>query len=139
MRWTDVVLVLQAAMLAAFMGCASPEPVPEPSAEAQTTSQPGSAASSPEAQLEEIETRLNAVKTQLFDEGEYNCCVDPPCNWCALHEGSCACFTNLDSGEAVCPGCGLGWHNGQGVVEGVDPDDVEWTITHEHPEGAHEH
>lgn len=138
MKWTNVILMLQALLLAS-VGCTSPEPAPEPSVEAQPTPEPTATASSPDAQLDEIRTRLDAVKTELFDAGEYNCCVDPPCDWCALHEGSCACFTNLDSGEAVCPDCGLGWHNGQGVVDSVDPDDVEWAITHEHPEGGHEH
>lgn len=127
-----------------FLGsiaCTAPEPAPDPQPAVEAESPPVASpeATTPDAELEQIRTRLEAVKTQLFDEGEYNCCVQPSCSWCALHEGSCACFTNLQAGEAVCPGCGLGWHNGEGIVDGVDPDAVEWNITHEHPSGGHAH
>jgi len=94
-------------------------------------------APSPEARLETIRGDLTEVIAALNEEGEYNCCVQPACSWCALHEGSCACFSNLQEGAEVCPGCGLGWHNGEGAVDGVDSDDVKWNITHEHGEGAH--
>jgi len=56
-----------------------------------------------------------------------------------VHEGSCSCFNNLEEGEEVCPGCGLGWHNGEGAVDGIDADDVKWTIIHEHGDGGHGH
>src|SRR5262245_24089684 len=118
-----------------LLACGSPAP-PPPEPEATTTT---SAPASPESELADIKTRLEAAKTRLFDEGKYNCCVKPSCDWCVLHEGSCSCFTNLQAGDAVCPGCGLGWHNGQGIVEGVDAKGVKWTITHEHAAGGHHH
>jgi hypothetical protein len=123
-------------LLTSLAACASPEPPaeeePAPPAEAAP-------AGTTATDLEDIKRRIEEVKTRLFDEGKYNCCVKPSCVWCALHEGACDCFSNLQAGEAVCPGCGLGWHNGQGIVEGVDPSTVKWTITHEHAEGAHQH
>jgi len=82
--------------------------------------------------LEQIRASLLEVTTTLNEEGEYNCCVAPRCSWCALHEGECECFDNLQHGEEVCPGCGLGWHNGNGIVDGVDASDVKWTISHSH-------
>ena len=104
-------MIPMSSILLSLLACTSPAP-PPPEPEATTTTS---------------------------DEGKYNCCVKPSCDWCALHEGSCACFTNLQAGEAVCPGCGLGWHNGQGIVEGVDAKDVKWNITHEHAAGGHAH
>lgn len=95
--------------------------------------------SSPEAKLERIQVDLEQVKAELYEGGKYNCCIEPRCNWCALHEGECPCFASVQAGEAVCPGCGLGWHNGQGIVEGVDAKDVRWDITHAHPTGGHAH
>jgi len=132
-------LALTVFVLASFFACTPPEKAadPQPLVEPETS---GSAMSAePEAELEQIKTRLEEVKSQLFSKGEYNCCIEPSCDWCALHEGSCSCHNNLEAGEAVCPGCGLGWHNGQGAIDGVDPDDVKWNITHEHPTAGHQH
>lgn len=128
---------LSSLCLATALGCTATESAPGPGSVEQTTAP--EASPSPEEELEQIHARLEAVKARLFDEGAYNCCVEPSCDWCALHEGSCDCFTNLQAGGEVCPGCGLGWHNGQGIAEGVDPDDVQWNITHEHSSDAHEH
>jgi hypothetical protein len=136
-------LAFASPILAIFLACIAPEPTAEPKPAVEAGAAPEASAPppplSPEAELEQIETRLEAVKTQLFEQGKYNCCVKPSCDWCALHEGACDCFTNVQAGEAVCPGCGLGWHNGQGVMEGIDAGDVKWNITHEHPAGGHQH
>lgn len=133
--WTLTIL------FAGAYGCTVPEPSPEPEpkVEAEAASETTAAPPSPEVELEQIRTRLEAVKAALFDEGNYNCCVQPSCDWCALHEGSCSCLENLTGGDAVCPGCGLGWHNGQGIAEGIDAASVKWNITHEHPAGGHRH
>ncbi len=132
-------MVLSGSILAGLLACTNPAPPPEDEAPAPEAPQTSSTPASPDSELAEIKTRLEAAKAQLFDEGRYNCCVNPSCDWCALHEGSCNCFPNLQVGEVVCPGCGLGWHNGQGIVEGVDAKDVKWNITHEHPAGGHQH
>lgn len=95
----------------------------------------------PEAKLEQIRSDLKPIKAQLAQEGKYNCCVQPTCDWCALHEGECNCYDNLKAGKPVCPGCGLGWHNGNGVVPGIKASEVKWDITHkhEHASGSHAH
>jgi len=93
----------------------------------------------PEARLEQIKSDLKVVKSDLTKAGRYNCCVHPACDWCALHEGECTCHDNIRAGKAVCPDCGLGWHNGHGVVEGIKASEVKWNITHEHPAGGHKH
>lgn len=93
----------------------------------------------PDEQLVNIKAELKTVKAELAEQGEYNCCIQPTCDWCALQEGECPCYDNLKAGKPVCPGCGLGWHNGQGVVQGVKASEVKWDITHEHPGAGHEH
>ncbi len=134
-------LAFASPILAISLACTAPEPTaePKPAIEAEAAPEASSTPISPEAELEQIKTRLEAVKTRLFDQEKYNCCVKPSCDWCALHEGACDCFANLQAGDAVCPGCGLGWHTGQGIVDGMDAKDVKWNITHEHPTGGHQH
>jgi len=129
------------ASLAGSLACSAPEPSEElnPAVESEASPDTSSTPASPEAEIVQIKSRLQAAKKQLFDAGKYNCCVQPSCDWCALHEGSCDCFANLQAGEDVCPGCGLGWHNGQGIVDGIEAREVKWNITHEHAAGAHPH
>lgn len=92
----------------------------------------------PAERIATLKGELKSLKTELANEGEYNCCIHPACNWCLLHEGECGCYDNLKAGKEVCPGCGLGWHNGNGVVQGVEAGQVKWNITHEHGEAGHE-
>lgn len=94
---------------------------------------------SPDARLANIKAKLKAVKSELTAAGKYNCCVQPSCDWCALKEGECPCHDNLLAKKAVCPDCGLGWHNGQGVVEGVKVSQVKWDISHEHTGAQQQH
>ena len=89
-----------------------------------------------EQRLENIKSELKLVKAELTKEGSYDCCVQPGCHWCVLHEGECECHDNVKTGKEVCPGCGLGWHNGKGVVQGVKASQVKWNITHENGEAA---
>ena len=90
-----------------------------------------------EQRLENVKSGLKLVKAELTQSGDYDCCIQPGCDWCVLHEGECECHDNIKAGKEVCPGCGLGWHNGKGVVQGVDAKEVKWNIVHEH--GAREH
>ena len=89
-----------------------------------------------EERLEDVKGELKEIKAELTKEGYYDCCINPACNWCLLNEGECDCHDNLKAGVEVCPGCGLGWHNGKGVVKGVEASQVKWNITHEHGEEA---
>ncbi len=89
-----------------------------------------------EGRLDNIHDELKMVKAEMTKDGSYDCCIQPGCDWCVLHEGECECHDNIKAGEEVCPGCGLGWHNGKGVVQGVKASQVKWNITHEHGEAA---
>ena len=105
---------------------------------AEATASPLSSPS-PGERLEAIQGDLVEVIAALNEDGDYNCCVQPACTWCALNEGNCTCFSNLQEGAEVCPGCGIGWHNGEGAVDGIESGDVKWNITHEHGDGGHGH
>lgn len=87
--------------------------------------------------LGNIKAELSLLKSELAEKGNYSCCVQPACDWCLLYEGSCQCYNGIKAGKEVCAGCGLGWHNGKGVVKGIDAKKVKWNITHEHGEGSH--
>lgn len=84
------------------------------------------------ASLEQVKADLEEVKMAVANEGNYLCCVKPACSWCLLHEGECKCRENLEAKKEVCAGCGLGWHNGEGVVDGVKASEVKWNISHAH-------
>ena len=135
-----VVLIGWGAVIAAasLVACQSAEPPASEPTEPNAPAPPAVELSTAQ-RLDELKSTLEAVKAELNEQGEYNCCVQPSCDWCALHEGNCECFNNIQEGEAVCPGCGLGWHNGQGAVDGVESSSVQWNITHAHPAGGHEH
>jgi hypothetical protein len=121
-----------------FTACQSPEGRQE--VQSSQSAIDTTAALSPDARLATIKAELKTVKANLTAAGKYDCCVQPPCDWCALKEGECPCHDNLLAKKAVCPDCGLGWHNGQGVVEGVSASQVKWNITHEHATGGqHKH
>ncbi len=120
-----------------FISCHSLEKereIRKPQSVADTT-----AALTPDTRLANIKSELKTMKSELTAAGKYNCCVQPACDWCALKEGECPCHDHLLAKKAVCPDCGLGWHNGQGVVEGVKVGQVKWDITHEHAGAQHQH
>ena len=119
------------------VSCQSPEN--EPEAQTSQSTADTTLTVSSETQLANIKAELKSVKAELTADGKYNCCVHPSCDWCALKEGECPCHDNLLAKKAVCPDCGLGWHNGQGVVEGVKVSQVKWDITHEHAAEGHKH
>ncbi len=124
-------------IIALIISCQSPEKGHE--TETTQSSPDTTSTLSPEARLKNIGTELKILKSELAADGKYNCCVNPACDWCALKEGECLCHDNLLAKKSICPDCGLGWHNGQGVVEGVKVGQVKWDITHQHPAGGHKH
>ncbi len=69
--------------------------------------------------------KLAAGKAKLASSGKYNCCVEEPCNHCALAESSCACADELKHGEAVCNECYGGWQEGKGAVPNIKKESVK--------------
>lgn len=84
--------------------------------------------------LKNVRAEILRAKSGLMKEGKYKCCVAPACDWCLLTEERCDCMANLHAEKEVCPGCGLGWHNGQGTMKNFDKSKVKWSITHSHGE-----
>ncbi|MBM3264126.1 MAG: hypothetical protein FJY97_11970 [candidate division Zixibacteria bacterium] len=115
-------------------GCGQPAPPPETPAAVEQPPAPAT----PQEKLTDVKKQLEEVKVALTNVGKYACCVEPGCDWCALEEGECKCRDNIEVDKEVCAGCGLGWHDGKGSVEGVNAKKVKWSISHSH-ENANEH
>lgn len=81
-------------------------------------------AQGPEKALDDVRSRLKGIKRTLAREGKYECCISPSCDFCAISVGSCPCSNNLSSGDPVCHECKGGWEVGYGVLDDVDPEEV---------------
>jgi len=77
------------------------------------------------AQVAEVKAEIEVAKTNLAQEGKYKCCIKPPCDWCVVKSGGCSCENMVDMDQPVCPECGLGWKQGKGSLEGIEPEDVK--------------
>jgi hypothetical protein len=66
-----------------------------------------------------------AVSANAARKGQYNCCIRPACNFCALHMAMCPCGKNLAKSQAVCRECKGGWHAGEGALAGIKPENVK--------------
>lgn len=77
------------------------------------------------AQVAEVKAEIEVAKESLAHEGKYKCCIKPPCDWCALKANGCSCESMVDADQPVCPECGLGWKQGKGSLEGIEPKDVK--------------
>ncbi|MEO2002817.1 MAG: hypothetical protein ABGY41_01800 [Candidatus Poribacteria bacterium] len=99
-------------------------------------------------QLAEVKMDLETTKASIAEGGDhYHCCIDPTCNWCALHMASCECGHALGEGKPVCPECVLGWRKGKGDMADVDAADVKSALTEgmsdaegdvDEPDGGHD-
>ncbi len=67
-----------------------------------------------QAQVEKIKSGKN-----------YQCCIRPKCNTCAVTMGSCPCGKHAAMGMPVCTQCKGGWDAGQGVVPGKTTADIK--------------
>lgn len=88
---------------------------------------------SPETLITEAKENLAEAKSLLAQHGKYGCCLKEPCNMCALAEGECDCFEDLEKGEHVCTECYAGWQQGKGVSEKFKKEQVKTDFTqHSH-------
>ncbi len=76
-------------------------------------------------ELAEIRDNLTTVKGKLTEQGKYNCCIAPTCDFCALAVGKCPCGHNVAKGKPVCGSCAGGWAAGYGQIPDVDPAKVK--------------
>ena len=73
------------------------------------------------------------AKGQLVRDGSYRCCIEDPCNQCALDHYNCPCLSDVKKGNPVCNECYAGWQRGEGREKGIDPKSVKTSFTtHKH-------
>ncbi len=79
------------------------------------------------ASVAELQEKVEAVKEELKEKGEYRCCIQNDCAWCAIYMGHCVCgdLVEVEGREQSCPECAAAWDRKRGKIPGVDPDAVE--------------
>lgn len=79
------------------------------------------------ASVAELQEKVEAVKEELREKGEYRCCIQNDCAWCAIYMGHCVCadLVAAEGREQSCPECAAAWDRKRGRIPGVDPDAVE--------------
>jgi hypothetical protein len=85
-------------------------------------------AKSSEQELSGKEKALLAKKllAEAKEELVYNCCLEDPCDRCALDHQSCSCSKDLKAGKGVCSDCYAGWQTGQGKdIPGMTKEKVK--------------
>jgi len=85
----------------------------------------------PSEKIANAKSLLTEAKKALMKEGKYNCCIEDPCDECALAHQSCPCANNVKAGKEVCSQCYGGWQRGEGAVPGVKPSQVKGS-SHSH-------
>jgi hypothetical protein len=70
-------------------------------------------------QIARIRGEVEEVKTDLHQQGRYECCVEPACTECLLKFGECHCREAVRQEGPCCGECTEAWIEGRGTVEGV--------------------
>lgn len=83
------------------------------------------AGENPSEKIKKAKSLLRDAKRELKSQGKYNCCIDEPCNQCALEHQSCPCYDELKAGKPVCSECYGGWQRGEGKDSSIKPEDVK--------------
>lgn len=73
----------------------------------------------------DLKEEVTEAKMKAYEEGNYLCCLNTPCDQCIVNMGACPCHDNLVEGKPVCHECKGGWDAGDGAIEGINPEDVE--------------
>ena len=73
------------------------------------------------AASKKVMQQVNGIKSSK----NYNCCIKPKCDWCAVHMGSCPCGMAAASGKPVCINCKGGWEAGMGAIPGKTAADIQ--------------
>jgi hypothetical protein len=77
------------------------------------------------AALKSAAATVEKFKQQAIRAGRYRCCLKHPCDYCALHLGTCPCDAQLDAGKPVCSECKGGWYAGDGEAKGKTADQIK--------------
>lgn len=88
---------------------------------------------SPKEKIIKAKGLLAEAKAELAQDGKYSCCVQNPCNSCALEHQACGCYASLKAGKPVCNDCYAGWQRGDGVDKDIKKEQVKTSYTgHKH-------
>lgn len=74
---------------------------------------------------QQLHDQMEHITQAAAKKGEYNCCVNPPCEFCAVHMAKCPCGKSLSAAKAVCRECKGGWEAGEGRLAGIKPSNVK--------------
>ncbi len=74
---------------------------------------------------QKLHNEMQKVSQAAAKKGKYTCCINPPCEFCAVHMASCPCGKMVAMGKGVCRECKGGWDVGEGRVKGVDAATVK--------------
>ncbi len=114
-RFVTATTVAAAILSLAFIAHPAAQAAPVHSKMMKGSMMPQTAASKMvDAQVEKIKAGPN-----------YQCCIRPMCDFCAVHMGSCPCGKHAAMGMPVCNQCKGGWDAGQGVVPGKTAADIK--------------
>lgn len=72
-----------------------------------------------------LHAELERVSQAAAKKGKYSCCINPPCEFCAVHAAACPCGPHLAQGQPVCRECKGGWDVGEGRISGINAADVK--------------
>ncbi len=120
------------------MGLVLTEKMPDSQANDENKSAPSRQKTEPKklAPAEKIKSAkklLQDAKSELTRQGKYDCCIEEPCNQCALDHQSCPCDSDLKNGKPVCPECYGGWQRGEGKDKTRKVSDVKTQFSgHKH-------
>lgn len=68
---------------------------------------------------------MRPTKAELISNGDYNCCLEDPCDQCYREGENCNCYTTVKKTGVVCKECYKGWQHGKGHVPGIKKDSVK--------------
>ena len=116
-----------------FNGCSSEQGDQGQSQKAVSEMSTQVASEDGESMITKVRTDLDLAKQRLASEDKYACCLKVPCDFCALHEASCSCYSDLKAGVDVCIECYAGWQQGNGSDPDISKEDVTTSfVGHEH-------
>src|SRR5437868_11400503 len=72
-----------------------------------------------------LHNQLERLSGGAARSGNYVCCINPPCEFCAVHMAKCPCGKNLAAAKAVCRECKGGWDLAEGRIAGIKPQAVK--------------
>jgi hypothetical protein len=88
-------------------------------------SKPASQSSDQELSGKEKALKAKKLLEEAKEELVYNCCLEDPCDRCAIDHQSCQCNKDLRAGKGVCSDCYAGWQMGEEKIKEIKASDVK--------------